>query len=118
MAKATKVNLRVLQGSDFAHEYNYVDANGNVIDLTNYTARSQFRELVTDVAFFYEATTGNGKITIDGATGKITLKVPASDSSSWTAIYNAVYDLEIVAPDTTVTRIVEGKVTIDPEVTR
>lgn len=117
MATVTKINLKIPQGTTYHHEFNYVDIAGDPIPITGYHARCQFRELVDDVAFFFEATSAGAGITLDEANGKVTLNITPADSTAW-VIYEGVYDIEIVAPNTDVTRIVQGKVTINPEVTR
>lgn len=116
MAVAKK-DLTVYQGADYAHQFYYRDAAGNPIVLTGYSARMQIREKITNSATIFEATTATSNLVIDGSAGKITLTIPDTDSTTWSA-RKAVYDLEIVSPAGTVTRIIEGKVRIDPEVTR
>lgn len=117
MAKATKANLKILQGSDFTHNFVYTNSTGTAVDLTGYTARCQFRADIADAVPIFDATTENAKLTNGGVNGTITLIVSDSDSDAFTD-YRAVYDLEIIAPDATVTRIVQGTVTIDRQVTR
>jgi hypothetical protein len=66
-----------------------------------------------------ELTTENGGITIDDAAGKVSLEISAAQTSALT-MTSGVYDLEIVSDDATpvVTRLLAGKVTVSPEVTR
>jgi hypothetical protein len=59
---------------------------------------------------------GNG-IVITGAAGAISITITASATSSIPA-GTYLYDVELVAPDTTVQRILEGKFVVTPEVTR
>ncbi|SDH19003.1 hypothetical protein SAMN05421505_112112 [Sinosporangium album] len=67
-------------------------------------------------ALLYRLDTANGRITIGGTTGQITLSIPDTVTSAWT--WRAgVYDLELVAPDARVVRLIEGTVTVRPEVT-
>lgn len=118
MASVTKISLKIPQGTTYTHDFKYVESDGTtVIPLTGYTARLQMREEVADAGFFHEATTENGGIVVDEALGVVTLLISSTASAAFT-IYKGWYDLEIVAPNAAVTRIVQGKVTIDPEVTR
>lgn len=117
MAKVKRKNLEIPQGTTFRYEFYYVDSAKAIVPLTGYTARCQFRSEVTSPAEFFEATTENGGLTIDGAAGKVTLYIAPDTSSAWT-VYDGSYDLEIIAPNTDVTRIIQGNVIIDPEVTR
>ncbi|GHE32405.1 hypothetical protein GCM10017673_39170 [Streptosporangium violaceochromogenes] len=88
------------------------------IVLTGYQARSHLRpHRGRDAPLLYELTTGNGRLTIDGPAGKLTVRIPAEDSSAWEWL-EAVYDLELVAPSGEPTRLLEGPVCVDPEVTR
>lgn len=89
------------------------------VDITNYTARMQIRKRAGDATVIDELTTANSRIAItNAAQGILEVRFPASV----TALYDfcvAVYDLELVAPDTTtVYRILEGSVSLSPEVTK
>jgi len=116
MATVPKVPLKIPQGTTYVHEFNYVDTAGVAIDLTGYSARLQMRDEVESVAFFYEALSG-ADLVIDPLLGRITMTISSTDTEAFT-ILKGVYDLEIIAPSTAVTRIVKGSVTVDPEVTR
>lgn len=112
-----KVALTIPQGSTYRHTFYYRDAAGAVVSLAGYTARLQFRESIDAAAILYEATTANGFITINGAAGDVTLEIAAATTAAWT-FRAAVYDLEIISSDGKVTRLVKGRVKVDPEVTR
>jgi hypothetical protein len=47
----------------------------------------------------------------------VTLRIPAATSAAWTFSLGR-YDVELTAPDGTVTRLVEGSVVVRPEITR
>lgn len=84
-------------------------------DLTGYTARMQIR--TDDGQLLEELTTGNGRITIDGPAGQIRLLLTDTETSAY-EWEQGVYDLELVSPGGHVDRLVQGTVTVDPEVTR
>ena len=62
-----------------------------------------------------DLTTANGRISIDGTAGKISLLIAAADTAGLSG--TGVYDLELVN-GAIVQRILEGSYTISPEVTR
>lgn len=111
-----KVNLVIPQGSTFKQIYYFKDSAGVAVDLTGYTGRCQFRESVDATATLYNSLT-LGDVTIVGATGAVTLEIPAATTTAWT-FRSAVYDIEIVAADGKVTRLAKGRVRVDPEITR
>ena len=118
MATVPKVNLKIPQGTTYTHDFNYVEVDGvTPVILTDYTARLQFRVTKESSVFFHEATTLNTGLIIAAPSGKVTLVIDDADSTAFTD-YSGFYDLEIESPGGTVTRIVEGKVTINKEVTR
>ena len=117
MAVTTRVDLYVPQGSTYIHTFEYVASDGSAIDLTGYTARMQIRETVDATTTIYEATSAGGEITTTPLEGKVVLTIDATDTSAFT-FSTAVYDLELEATDTTVIRLVKGKVKLDKEVTR
>ena len=94
------------------------------IDITDYTARMQVREKYASPVLA-EATTENGGIEIVGPEGRINLVLTdvqtdamgvkdGTDKPRTTALY----DLEIVSPGGDVKRVVEGAITINPNITR
>ena len=91
------------------------------LNLTNYTARMQVRSSYDSSVVVLSATTSNGRLVIDAANGKITLKLLPADTSALifkgeTADY--VYDEEIEDNLGNVLRVVQGAFSISREVTR
>ena len=89
--------------------------HGDAKDLTGYLGAMHIREDVSSDVILASLTNANGGITITG--GVITLRIEASTTEAF-VFDTAVYDLRLTAPDGTVTRLVEGKVKVDPDVTR
>jgi thiamine pyrophosphokinase len=110
-------NLTIQQGADFNLSLAYKDATGNVIGLTDYTARMAIRSSYAAPTELIRLTTENGMITIDDDAGVINLSITAANTANLVAA-NAVYDLELVSAANSVIRLIEGKATITPEVTR
>lgn len=106
-----------------AHDLDaYVGSSGMLsynepVDLTGYTARMQIRRTAKSAEFLLELTTVNGRIAIDAVENTIVLTLDAEDTDDL-AEMEAVYDLEMIAPDTTVRLLAYGPVSIKTEVTR
>jgi hypothetical protein len=113
---ASKYNVKLDQGSDYGLTIVYKDATGNAINLAGYTARMYVRTTYTTPTTIIQLPTENGMITIDSANGSLTLAITAANTTNLAAA-NSVYDLELVA-GASVTRIMEGKFTVTPEVTK
>lgn len=76
------------------------------------------REEVESASTVLELTTENGRISLGGASGTVTMTVSASTMASLPA-GKYVYDLELVAPITgVVSRLIQGNFVVRPEVTR
>lgn len=108
---ATKANLVIDQGSTFSSDLNLTDENGDPLTLTGYTANSQIRK-------WYSSTNAAATFTtsINTTSAVITLSLTASETSNLVA-GRYVYDVEI-SSGSEVSRIVEGIVTVTPQVTR
>lgn len=114
----TKVNLKINQGETYRHTLYWKNEQELPVDLTNYTARMQIRSKVDSPTVLLELTTANSGIVISNpVTGEFKLYISATLTSSMTWS-SGVYDLEMVAPNDDVTRLIEGKVTVTKEVTR
>ena len=110
---ATKANLVIDQGSTFSTDLNLTDENGDALNLIGYTANSQIRKWYTSINAAASFTTS-----INTSSGVITLSLTSAQTSNLVS-GRYVYDVEI--NDTAsgeVSRIVEGIVTVTPQVTR
>ena len=115
---AYKQNLVIEQGATFSFNILWTESDGSTpVDLTNYTAEMDIRATYDDPATIIQLDTTNGRITLGGTAGTIQLNISATDTAAL-SFDSAVYDLELTAPDGTVTRLMEGGVSFSPEVTR
>lgn len=105
------------QGATFVRQFKWTDENEVPIDLTGYSARMQVRTAVKASEVVVELTTANGQIVLYPAEGKIELSMTATVTAALPD-KRCVYDLEVVAPSGTVTRLLQGAFVISPEVTR
>ena len=109
---AGKYDFTLEQGTTFSREITVQDS-GSAMNLTGYTPRMQMRSThdSSTIALTFTATVSNA------AQGKIQLSATDTLTSAVEeGIY--VYDLEIESSGGTVTRLMEGNVTVTPEVTR
>ena len=115
MFEPGKLNLDMWQGASWDYTLTWT-TNGTAVDLTNYSARMQARASYHATATVLSITSGSG-ITLGGTAGTILLEAdPVTTAGVPSGSY--VYDLELVSPGSAVTRLVEGTLTVDPEVTR
>ncbi|GAA4626653.1 hypothetical protein GCM10023196_035750 [Actinoallomurus vinaceus] len=113
---AAPYDITIEQGATWRTTLTVKDATGAAVDLTGYSARMQIRPSVESTTVLLELATGSG-ITITGPAGQIALVITATATTgiNWTG---AVYDLELTAPGGDVTRLLQGRVALSPEVTR
>ncbi len=113
---AGKYNFTIKQGATFGFGLVWKDSDGDLVDLTGYTARMQLRygSVNGDVAI--ELTTEDDGLSIDELTSSVIVSISAEQAEGILA-KPCVYDLEMVKGDRVV-RLLEGKVKISAEVTR
>jgi hypothetical protein len=107
---ATKVNLVVDQGSTFQTSITFNDESGNTINFSDYTGAAQMRKHFTSsnsVSFGVSLT----------SQGVITLSLTANQTGNLVA-GRYVYDLEVTDSTNQISRLIEGIVTVTPNVTR
>lgn len=110
-------NITIEQGATFQLNLLWKGSNDVPINLTGYTARMQVRQKHTSDTALLNLTTENGGIVLGGAAGTIAVTAAATATDDL-SVKTAVYDLELVSGGGVVTRLIEGCVTITPEVTR
>ena len=115
---AGKHDIIIEQGATFRRVITWKAANGSPINLTGYTAKMQVRERVRDTDVVLECSTANGRITLGGNLGTITIVAQDEVTTTLSEMPKAVYDLELTSAGGEVTRLLRGAVEIVPEVTR
>jgi hypothetical protein len=103
-------NIVIDQGTTFDLTINVTADDGSPTDLTDYTISSQIRKSYYTNTYT-ELTTSKVNLT-----GEITLSLTPTQTSALKA-GRYVYDVEMASSEETV-RVVEGIVTVTPEVTR
>lgn len=112
---AGRYDFTIDQGSTFAMSIQW--RNGNVpVDLTGYKGRMQIRYNNANGALACNLDDTNGGLLVDMFRGTVNIYIDA-ETTAKINVLPCVYDLEMVK-DEYVERILEGKITISPEVTK
>jgi len=115
---ASKLNLPSIEkGATYRHTLFWKDSANTAINLTGCTAKMQVRDNVEASIIRIELSTTNNRLTITPLLGKIELYISDEDSTALVGL-GGVYDLEVYFANGDTTRLVEGKITFKPEVTR
>ena len=110
-----RYNLAVYKGTTFALSPVW-KIGGVPVNLSGYTADMQVR-YATDTSIIVELSTANGRAVITPSAGKVTLTLTASQTAALAA-GTYVYDLNLTAPDSTVTKILQGVFVVSESVTQ
>jgi hypothetical protein len=106
------VNFYVEAGASFSRSVTYTNRDGTLFDLSDYTAELQVRltpQSATKALTIIP--------TIDVETATISWAFTPSQTSTLTAS-SYVYAMELTKDDGSVIRLIEGSLTISPEVVR
>ena len=117
---AAKLNLAIEQGATWTHGLALKagpGATAPALDLTGYSARMHIRTEIAAADPLIALTSANGRITLTPAEGRIDLRLSATDTAALT-FERAVYDLEIESAGGEVTRVLQGFVSLNLQVTR
>lgn len=109
-------NIVADQGATFTRNIHWKDADGNPVDVTDYSARMQVRQKYTSTSTVLSLVSPTN-ITLGGGSGTVVVTASASATAAITA-GDYVYDLEMVASNGVVTRLLQGTFVLRPEVTR
>lgn len=111
---AATAHLTIEQGATFSTDVTVKDNAGDVFNLTGYTASAKMAKGYASTRTRVVLTTAIGSPT----TGVITLSLSADETNNLDAPARYVYDVEILrTSDSTITRVIEGIITVSPSVT-
>jgi hypothetical protein len=110
-------NMEIMQGADMTFEWILTDDNGDIKNISGYTAKMQIRRRTSDDSVLAEYSTTNGKLAVTGSSGKITLTLGHTDTAALT-FTQGVYDLYIASATTVIDYITRGDVDVIARVTR
>ena len=105
-------NFILDQGATFSRQLTVKD-NGSVMNLTGYSVASKMRSTHDS-----GTVVGTFSCTISNASGGVIVMTMTSSTTGNIEEGMYVYDIEITSSAGTVTRLMEGNVTVNPEVTR
>lgn len=107
-------DFTINQGADFERPIQWKNADGTYVSFTGYTVNMVIRYGYKSGELALELTTENGRIIISGNTLTIVL---TDTETSALEVKPCVYDLSITKDSDTI-RLLEGNITISPEVKR
>lgn len=105
-----KIPLIINQGTTFTSQFQILDDDDVALDLSGYSARSQLRR-------YYESNSYVSFTVLVANSGTVSLSL-SSDQTANLISGRYVYDVELLDTSNNVSRIIEGIVTVTPEVTR
>jgi hypothetical protein len=108
---AAEVPMRIDQRADFERSFLVRDRFRNPIDLTGCDAKMDIRD-TPGGTLRHSLTVDNGGISVSGPEGKVTLRIPASVTATFTWTESA-YDLFLVYSDGTRKKRLKGPVIVD-----
>lgn len=109
-------NFTIDQGAYWQRSLKLFNPDESLYNLTGHTARMHLRREVKAPNPVISLTTENGRISLGGSNGVITLTLEAADTATIT--HDCVYDLEIVTSAGKPYRVIGGNIKLNPEVTR
>jgi len=114
---ASVYNILIDQGASFSRTITWNDSTGSPVNLNGYSARMQIRENVYSTSALITLNNNNG-IALGGSSGTIKIDLTDSQTGALPAILRGVYDLELISGAGIVTRLLQGTVSVYPQVTR
>lgn len=106
---ALRYDLIVNQGEDYERAIPVLDGNGSPANVDGWGVEGQIRE-------GYQSGVVLADLDVTASGTDVILRISASTSAAW-AWRLARYDVELTAPNTTVTRFLQGSVVVNPEIT-
>ena len=105
--------LTIDQGTSFETSIDLTNDDGTAINVANYTFQSQIRK-----SYYSSNATANITITIvDAANGNVKLSITSANTANITP-GRYLYDVKMTSNTNVITRILEGIVTVTPQVSR
>jgi len=122
---AQRYDLLIDAGANFERSFEWADVQGDPINLTGFTVRMQIRQYYTSQSAALDSSTGVGAGCVTIPTplnGRVELNL-SPVMTEWLSTTIAkesrgVYDIELVSVAGKVSRLVQGDVSVTPNVTR
>ena len=117
---ATTANLNIIQGATYTARIAVTDSSSNALNLSGYTTRGYARSYYGASGILADldpdVVSGSSPDYLALASGLVDINLTATETAAL-PVHQAVYDVEMYNNAGTVTRILQGKVNISPEVT-
>lgn len=115
---SAKHDIIIEQGANFKRSLIWKDENADPVDLTGYSAVMSIRGKKSDAAALLtiKDTGGSPEIVLGGAAGTIDIDILATNTGSLDFVW-AYYDLELTDGSSNVTRVLQGRVQLNKQVT-
>jgi len=118
---AASYDFEIEQGATLIKPIVWKDSSGAAVNLTGYTAKMQIRKSAASEEVLLELSSTNGKLVLTTGSGTGAGTITMIFSATTTAAIGwsrGKYDLELTSADGTVTRLMEGEITVSKEITR
>ena len=109
----TKIDFTIVNGTTWIQSLRWT-SSGNVVDLTDYTAKMSLKKRVESPIPVFEFTTENGRITLGGASGIINIQASAEETEDIPPGFY-VYDLILKLGDFEV-RLLSGTMKVESSI--
>lgn len=110
----TVLNIEIEQGSSWELTHQQLQSNGLPVNLTGCILRGQIRELPSNPLAIASITC---VLDSDPRSGKFTLSLNEATTKQFT-FKTAYYDIECVDATNKVTKLLKGKIILNPEITK
>lgn len=110
---ANQVELFCDQGTDFSYQLDLSNDDGSAINVANYTFSSSIRK-----SYYSSGVTANLTVTVvNAANGNVQLSLNAATTANIKA-GRYLYDVKMVNNTNTTFRVIEGIITVYPQITK
>jgi len=110
---ASFLELSCDQGSDFSVNLDLTNDDGSVINIAGYSFTSSIRK-----SYYSANVTANLTVAIaNAASGNVSLSMNSATTANVKA-GRYLYDVRMVRTDSKISRVIEGIITVSPQITR
>jgi hypothetical protein len=109
MSAVPTVNISIDSGTSFTATYTISNSDGSVLDLSGYTASSKIRKYPTS------PTSNNFSVGINSTSGKITISMASTLTTGLSEGRN-YYDIVIISPSSTTSKVIQGMAIVNSTV--
>lgn len=112
---AKRYDITIEQGTQFQLVVLVKDGTG-IRNLTGYTAKLDIKKYVSDATPAAQYSSPSSGVVVDGPNGLVTITITGTQTTAYT-FKSGAYDLKITSGGGAPERILQGGVTVSPQVT-